>query len=92
MPNTAETTAAELPEVLSWDEICLRYPNEWVILIHIVQRDFETVAGRVVGHGLDKHALLPVMREAGNVHRAVARFWTGHVRTWKFKSYVTRQD
>jgi hypothetical protein len=91
MPNAAEATAT-LPEVLSWDEIVLRYPNEWVILIDTVEQDFETVAGRVMGHGPDKHALLPVMREAGALRRAVGRFFTGNVRYWKFKSYVTRKD
>lgn len=90
---TAEAAAEiPLPEVLSWDEMVRRYPNEWVILVDMIKQDFQTVAGRVVAHGPDKHALVPAMHEAMRLHGHMGRFFTGIPRFWKIKSHVARHD
>lgn len=43
-----------LSEPLTWEQICERYPNEWVCLVEmegITDTEFEFRTARVVGHG-----------------------------------------
>lgn len=43
-----------ISEPLTWEQICDRYPNEWVCLVEIDEindTDFEFRTARVVGHG-----------------------------------------
>ena len=81
----------DLPELVSWDEICRRYPNEWVILIDEVERDFEVEAARVFAHSPDKHELREAGHEAMRLRGVVGQYFTGIVRYWKFKSHVRRE-
>lgn len=82
---------ADLPELLPWDEICRRYPSEWVIVIDEVERDFEVEAARVFAHSKDKHALREAGHAAMRLRGVVGQYFTGHVRFWKFKSHVRRE-
>lgn len=48
-----------ISEPLAWDEICDRYPDEWVCLVEIDEineTDFEFRTARVVGHGKTRAA------------------------------------
>lgn len=43
-----------ISEPLTWEQICERYPNEWVCLVEmegITDTEFEFRTARVVGHG-----------------------------------------
>src|SRR5258708_97175 len=45
-------SASEPSESMSWQEICQRYPDQWVALVEIVWIDEDEVrAARVAGHG-----------------------------------------
>jgi hypothetical protein len=90
VPSTSDARPSDLPELLSWEEICHRYPNQWVLLIDTVHRDLDIDSGRVYAHDLDKHALVPAGHEAVRLYGHVGRFFTGHKRTWKFRSYAQR--
>lgn len=48
------TDAPFISELLTWEQICERYPNEWVCLVEIDEindTDFDFRTARVVGHG-----------------------------------------
>ena len=62
-------------EVLSWDVIRERHPNEWVILVDLVKEDHHTAGGRVLAHSPDKDALRTVARGL----RGAAILWTGEL-------------
>ena len=54
--TTSNVALADLPisEPLTWDEICARYPEQWVCLVEmqgITDTEFEFSRARVVGHG-----------------------------------------
>lgn len=72
-----EATSIVPTEILSMDEILARYPDQWVIMVDMVQEDAQTVAGRVYAHGPDRTALVPAMMEAIQRYGGVARRWTG---------------
>ena len=46
--------APAISEPLTWEQICERYPDEWVCLVEIDKindTDFEFRRARVIGHG-----------------------------------------
>ena len=88
--SSSDALPGELPELLTWEEICHRYPKEWVILVDTVDRDLDIGGGRVMAHGPDKHVLVPAMHEAIARYGHVGRYFTGIKRTWKFRSYAQR--
>jgi hypothetical protein len=48
-----------ISEPLTWEQICDRYPNEWVCLVEIDEindTDFDFRTARVVGHGKTRRA------------------------------------
>ena len=88
--SAPDAPATELPELLTWEEICRRYPKEWVILVDTVHRELVLAGGRVFAHSTDKHALVPAGHEAMRRYGRAGRFFTGIKLTWKIRSYAQR--
>ncbi len=54
MTRAQPSEAALISEPLTWQQICERYPDEWVCLVEIDEindTDFDFRTARVVGHG-----------------------------------------
>lgn len=73
--------AAESVERLTWDEICARYPDQWVALADIVQVNRTDIAftdAVVIAAFTERKAATPTMKElhAANRH-SVGCFFTG---------------
>lgn len=52
--HAAQPLSPTISEPLTWDQICARYPDEWVCLVEIDRpepQNFEFRTARVVGHG-----------------------------------------
>lgn len=86
MQAAAETTTADPDELLSWDEIRARYPNEWVVLVDGVHGPAGLERARVYGHSPDRQAHRPFFRAAIEERRGAMSRWTGEAReprwTW----------
>jgi hypothetical protein len=70
-----------LTELMTWKQICERYPDEWVALVEMDwddEIDDFTVA-RVVGHGTTRRAPFDQMRAAGLRYETVGHFFTGRI-------------
>ena len=75
-------TSSAAPERLTWNEICTRYPDEWVILVDIdwIDEDGDFRTAVVLGHSPDRKESL---REAAPIrrgYREFAREFTGRIR------------
>jgi len=72
-----------LSEPLTWQEICERYPEEWVVLVEIDwvnDRDFEFRNARVASHGKRRKAPLIEARPLRELYRSMGHFFTGRIR------------
>lgn len=81
---TAAPQPLEQPELLSWDEIKARYPEQYVCLVDIerprpMSGALEPVAARVVGHGENKDAALAAYRSLGVKYECFSIRFTGEV-------------
>lgn len=72
-------------EIIPWEAICARHPDEWVILVDMVHRDHRVVAGRVHAHSADKRALREPGREAMALYGAIGGFFTGTLRRAQYR-------
>lgn len=79
MEATAPQSTSEISEFLSWEEICARYPNEWVVLVDTVHHG-RVVGARVYGHHPDRQAHRPMLRAAISEQRSPMSRWTGEAR------------
>ncbi|HET9993315.1 MAG TPA: hypothetical protein VFQ65_32490 [Kofleriaceae bacterium] len=76
------TSEAAVPvEHLTWNEICGRYPDQWVALADIAwvnSTDFTFTRAEVIATFAERKAATPKMKElhAAN-RRSVGCFWTG---------------
>lgn len=64
--NTAIQVAPDETEPLPWGEICARYPDQFVCLVHIVDaepRSPKIATARVVGHGSTHEAAFEPIRD-----------------------------
>jgi len=63
--EAAEQREAVETELLSWAEICVRFPDQFVCLVDFVQAELrspEIVTARVVGHGATDDAAFEPIR------------------------------
>jgi len=72
-----------LSEPLTWQEICARYPNEWVVLVEVDwidedDRDFRSA--RVAGHGKTRKEPLVQARSMWSRYGELSHFFTGRIR------------
>ena len=72
---------SEPSELLSWQEICARHPNEWVALVEIdwVNED-EVRAARIAGHGPRRADPLQQARHLHARYEEIGHFFTGRIR------------
>ena len=69
-----------LSELLTWEQICNRYPNEWVCLVEIDKindTDFAFRTARVVGHGKTRIAPYDQARAFEDVYTSMGHYFTG---------------
>jgi hypothetical protein len=72
-----------LSEPLTWQEICARYPNEWVVLVEvdwIDEDDKDFRSARVAGHGKTRREPLVQARSMWPRYGEIAHFFTGPIR------------
>jgi hypothetical protein len=68
-----------ISEPLTWEQICDRYPEEWVCLVeidHINDTDFDFRTARVVGHGKTRKASYDQAMPYDEVYRSMGHFST----------------
>ena len=73
-----------ITEPLAWEQICQRYPDEWVCLVEIewVHRsNFEFRTARVVGHGKTRAEPLVQARPWRERYKTIGHFHTAPVRS-----------
>jgi hypothetical protein len=71
------------PERMTWDEICRRFPNEWVVLVGTDWRDdhnFEFGNAHVFAHRESRSEATKDMGMACRSFENVGCFFTGRVR------------
>jgi len=84
-PQLAQTPFISDP--LTWQQICERYPDEWVCLVEIDRpedNNFAFRSARVVGHG--KHPRDPFVqaRPFNEEYESMGHYFTGRVRARVF--------
>ena len=69
-----------ISDPLTWTQICDRYPDEWVCLVEMEDKndtDFEFRTARVVGHGETRIAPLVQARPFREQYDMVGHYFTG---------------
>jgi hypothetical protein len=69
-----------ISEPPTWEQICARYPGEWVCLVEVDKindTDFDFRTARVVGHGKTRRAPLEQARPVHEQYRSMAHYFTG---------------
>jgi hypothetical protein len=71
-----------ISEPLTWEEICRRYPDQWVVLVEMdwIEDVDELRTARVAGHGPRRKDPLVQARPLRERHREMGHFFTGRVR------------
>jgi len=72
-----------LSEPLTWQEICARFPDEWVVLVEVDWRDEDDRdfrSARVAGHGKTRREPLVQARAMWSRYGELAHFFTGQIR------------
>jgi hypothetical protein len=80
--NVAEDLTQAISEPLTWDEICARYPDQWVCLVEIERTEPQNFAfrtARVVGHGKTRREPLDQARPWRNEYRSIGHYFTGPI-------------
>ena len=68
------------PDALSWNELCARYPGQWVVLANISPSftgDLAQLRGKLIDHQPTRRATDSAVRTARPHHENVESFWTG---------------
>ena len=72
-----------LSEPLTWEQICERYPDQWVVLVEIDWRDIDHNTGfrsaRVAGAGKTRRAPLEQSRPLRQGYRSFGHYYTGQI-------------
>jgi hypothetical protein len=71
-----------LTELLTWKQICERFPDQWVALVDMDWDDeaCDFTVARVAGHGTTRRAPFDQMRDGGLVYESIGHFFTGRIR------------
>ena len=81
--STSEARAVTSTDRLTWDEICKRFPDEWVVMTNIDRlndTDFEFRAALVLGHYKRRKEASPHIKAAFEHHDEIGCYWTGKIR------------
>jgi hypothetical protein len=68
---------------LAWNEICERFPDEWVVLVEVDwvnETDFEFGTAEVIAHHKRRKDASPDVKAARARNAEVGCFWTGELR------------
>jgi len=77
----SETNAPDLSELLGWDEICRRHPDQWGALVEIEWVDDDEIRlARVAGAGPRRADPLAQARALHSRYEEMGHFFTGAVR------------
>lgn len=82
MASTASQVSVQA-ERLTWDQICERFPDEWVVLVEtdwVNDRDFEFGTALVLGHYQRRKEASPHIKAAFAQYPEIGCFWTGEIR------------
>jgi hypothetical protein len=80
--EAAEVVPAEISELLTWAEICARYPDEWVCLVEmefVPPSSPEVRTARVIGHGKTRRAPIDQALLWRDHYDLIGHFYTGRV-------------
>jgi hypothetical protein len=80
--SAAEVLAPEISEPLSWAEICVRHPDEWVCLVEIDRirpHAFEFRTARIIGHGKTRRAPVDQAMSWRDAYEFIGHYFTGRV-------------
>jgi hypothetical protein len=81
MTDVDVSSGAEPSHPLTWQEICHRYPGQWVALVEIIWVDDDEVAtARVAGHGPRRADPLRQARHLHSRYEEIGHFFTGRIR------------
>lgn len=81
MTDVDVSSGGEPSHPMTWQEICGRYPDQWVALVEITWVDDEVVAtARVAGHGPRRADPLRQARHLHSRYEEIGHFYTGRVR------------
>jgi hypothetical protein len=90
MAEEHTTTEPVLSEPLTWQEICARYPDEWVALVEIDwvdEDDLDFRSARVAGHGKTRREPLDQARPLREHYDEIGHFFTGPIRV-PLRTYI----
>jgi len=79
MANPQAITAPFISEPLTWEQICDRYPGQWVCLVeidNINDTDFEFRTARVVGYGKTRREPLEQARPFREQYSSIGHYHT----------------
>jgi hypothetical protein len=82
MASTASQVSIQA-ERFTWDQICERFPDEWVVLVEtdwVNDRDFEFGTALVLGHYKRRKEASPHIKAAFAQYPEIGCFWTGEIR------------
>ena len=72
-----------LSEPLSWEQICERYPDQWVVLVDMVREsedhNSKLRTARVAGAGKTRREPLEQSRPLRSGYRSFAHYFTGPI-------------
>jgi hypothetical protein len=80
--NTAANIAPQISEPLTWEEICAKYPDQWVCLVEIdeiEEQNFEFRTARVIGHGKTPREPLDQARPLFDRYEEIGHYFTGRI-------------
>lgn len=80
MTDVDVASGAEPSHPMTWQEICGRYPDQWVALVEITWVDDEVATARVAGHGPRRADPLRQARHLHSRYEQIGHFFTGRVR------------
>jgi len=80
--NAAANIAPQISEPLTWEEICQKYPDQWVCLVEIdklEEQNFEFRTARVVGHGKTRREPLEQAHALRSRYESIGHYFTGRI-------------
>jgi hypothetical protein len=90
--DAAQKLEPRVSDVLTWAEICQRYPHQHVVLTQVVRTrrySLKIHTARVVAYGHDRRSLFEQMQSLHGEHHPIGMWFTGPVTRFLF-SRVSR--
>ncbi len=66
-----------MTRVISWNQICQQFPNEWVVVVQYKNKGSVAVDGKVIAHGPKKSSFRGEIGKAIKKHGRAAVRYTG---------------